>query len=74
MLTKSAKKALRQAKTRGARNARRKRIMKEAIKSVKPETIAQVYKAIDKAVKAGVIKKTTAARRKSLVARKVGKK
>jgi len=73
-ITKSAKKALRQSIGRRARNVRRKKAMKEAIKNVKLETLTQAYKAIDKAVKSGVLKKTTAARRKSLVARKVGKK
>jgi len=32
-----------------------------------------IYKAFDKAAKVGVIKKNTAARRKSLVAKKLGK-
>lgn len=73
-ITKSAEKALRQAISRELRNVRRKRVMKEAMKDVKPETLAQTYKAIDKAMKAGVIKKNTAARRKSLVARRVGRK
>ncbi len=73
-ITKSAKKALRQSIKRKTANNRRKKVMKDAIKSVKVETLAQTYKAIDKAVKAGVLKKSTAARRKSLVARKVAKK
>ncbi len=72
----SAKKAARHALKRRTYNARRKKAMKQAVKSVldaktapKPEAVALSYKAIDKAAKNGVIKKNTAARMKSRVAR-----
>ena len=62
-------------------NDRRKRAMKEVIKkidkTVKKEKkeaekiLSQAFKAIDKAAKSGVIKKNTAARRKSRLSKSV---
>ena len=74
--TKAAKRALRKSLKRRIFNLRRKRAMKSAIKQFKKlienksleeakKMIPQVYKAIDKASKTGVIKKNTAARKKS---------
>ena len=79
-ITKSAKKALRGSARKKAVNDRRKKAMKDSIKEieklVKAKTVAeaqklvsQVYAAIDKAAKKGVIKKNTAARKKSRIAR-----
>ena len=72
----SAKKALRQSKKANARNLRAKKTMKTLVKQVralaeekKTEEIKallpQLYKALDKGVKTGLIKKYTASRRKS---------
>ncbi len=77
---KSAKKALRSSERKRIFNLRKKRAMKEAVKTVTKlvsnkkskeatEKLAGAYKAIDKAVKRGIIKKNTAARKKSTLAR-----
>lgn len=84
-LTKSAKKALRGSKNKALFNLRRKTKMVKAEKSVKKAvlgkgkqdaktTLSLAYKAIDKAMKRGVIKKNTAARKKSQLAKLAGKK
>ena len=78
---KSAKKAIRVASRRRVFNARTKRTMKDAVKGVEKlvtgkkltEAAALVptaYKAVDKAVKKGLIKAGTAARMKSRIARR----
>lgn len=68
-VTQSAKKALRQSIRRHKRNLLRRHVIKtswkQALKSPAPETLALAYKALDKAAKTGVIKKNTAARKKS---------
>jgi len=75
-IIKSAKKALRSSLRKKVYNDRRRRAMREVIKEVKKlaaakkkrdaeKLLPQVYKAIDKAAKRGVIKKNTAARKKS---------
>ncbi len=80
---KSAKKELRKRVKREAANLKVKNVMKAAIKkslkkvqatdkSVK-EDLAVVMKNIDKAAKKGVIKKRTAARKKSRLAKKINK-
>ena len=77
---KSAKKALRGSERKRIFNLRRKRAMKEAVKTVTKlvsikkskeanEELPKAYKAIDKAVKRGVVKKNTAARKKSTLSR-----
>lgn len=75
-ITKSAKKALRQSSARRIFNLRRNSKMKSLVKQFR-ELIAdhktseaeavlpQIYKAIDKAAKRGVIKDNTASRKKS---------
>ena len=79
-ITKSAKKALRVAGRKRLVNDRRKKAFKESIKKVErvvqdkkqdavKQTLAAAFSAIDKAAKAGVIKKNTAARRKARLAR-----
>ena len=76
----SAKKALRQSKRKKIVNDRRTKVMREAIKKMEKlvkekkideakKLVAITYKAIDKARKQGVIKKNTASRKKSRVAR-----
>lgn len=79
-ITSSAKKAHRASLQKGVFNLRRRRAMKEVIKNIeklleddKKKEAAKVlplaYKAIDKAVKRGIIKQNTAARKKSRLAR-----
>ncbi len=75
-IIKAQKKSVRQSQRRRLFNDRRRRAMREAIKTVKTfiagkdlksanEALSTAYKAIDKAVKRGVIKKNTGARKKS---------
>ena len=68
-ITSSAKKALRQNKTKKALNEATKKALREAIKSfkknLKPENLSLVYKKLDKAAKSFVIKKNKASRLKS---------
>jgi small subunit ribosomal protein S20 len=71
----SAKKALRQAKKHRVLNLARQKAAKDIVKKVKKlaqtnkeeakKLMAQAYQAIDKAARKGVIKKNTAARKKS---------
>ena len=79
-IIKSAKKALRQSKKRKALNIKKKDRMKKLIKELRvfvdekkieeaKNFLPKVYKAIDKAAKSGVIKKNTAARKKSRLTR-----
>ena len=79
-ITKSAKKAIRSQERKRVFNIRTKRAMAGALKKAEltkgkgreeqAVLLASAYQAIDKAAKRGVIKKNTAARKKSrLVAR-----
>ena len=83
-ITKSAKKALRQSFRRQARNLTYKNKIKSLLK--KARTLAaqnkkeeakpllpQIYQALDKAAKVGVIKKNNADRRKSRITKLLGK-
>ncbi len=83
-ITKSAKKALRQSKRRRVKNLIHKDKMKDLLKEAKvfvsqkkieeaKKMLPKIYKAIDKAVKTGIIKKNTASRRKSGIARLLNK-
>ena len=83
-ITKSAKKALRQNTRRKERNLIYKDKIKNLQKQVKnlvsqkkikeaKELLPQVYKALDKATKVGIIKKNTAARKKSKITKLVNK-
>lgn len=81
-ITKSAKKALRgSAKKRGF-NQHRKDELKGALKKIEKalkdgkgdeakQALSEAYKAIDKAAKRGIIKKNTAARKKSRLTAKL---
>ena len=83
-ITKSAKKAIRQNKTRRAKNLiyinKIKKVLKEAktfvtqkkIKEAK-DILPKVYEILDKAAKVGIIKKNNASRRKSRMAKMVEK-
>ena len=74
-LTKSAKKAARQSERKYVMNLRRRRAIHDTVKEVRKtagterksqdEALKAAYQAIDKALKRGVIKKNTAARKKS---------
>jgi len=81
-ITKSAKKALRQSQKRRARNIRKKEKIKNLIKEVKilvsqknpgeaKKLLPEIYKALDKGAKSGVIKKNTADRKKSRITKLV---
>jgi small subunit ribosomal protein S20 len=83
-ITKSAEKALRQNKTRRRRNLRRLNVLRDTVKKIKKlatenkkaealKLLPLAYKAIDKAAKTGVIKKNTAARKKSRLTRFISK-
>ena len=75
-ITDSAKKALRQSKTRRVKNLRKIRVYKENVKEFRKlvkagkfddakKLLPKVYKTLDKAAKTGVIKKNKASRLKS---------
>ena len=81
---KSAKKALRQNAKRRARNLVYKKKMKDLIKKARSlvlekkieeakKLLPQIYKVLDKSAKVGVIKKNTAARKKSRITKSVNK-
>lgn len=67
--TTSAKKAARASRRKRVVNERRKRTMRSAVKDFRKSATApnlpNVFQAIDKALKRGVIKKNAAARMKS---------
>jgi len=79
-ITKSAKKALRQTARRRVFNLRRTRTLRDLVKNFRELTSVakkdeakklwpNVQQAIDKAAKGGVIKKNTASRKKSRLAK-----
>lgn len=81
--TQSAKKALRVSLRRQVFNLRRKRALHDAVKKVEKllaekkfneaaAALPAAYQAIDKAAKRGIIKKNTASRKKSRLARLLG--
>jgi len=83
-ITKSAKKALRQSERRKIRNIQRKEKIKSLLKEVKglvsqekiegaKKLLPQIYELLDKAVKTGLIKKNTASRKKSRMARLISR-
>ena len=83
-ITASAKKAMRSSKKKRVFNLKRKNEMSKTIKEYEKlvlakdtkkaqEMIPKLQKAIDKALKKGLIKKNTAARKKSRLMKKVGK-
>jgi len=83
-IIKSAKKALRQSLRRQSRNIRKKDKIKGLLKKVKSlvslkkteeakKLLPEIYKALDKGAKAGVIKKNTASRKKARIAKLINK-
>lgn len=84
-ITKGAKKAHRASLRKRVFNLRRKSAMNDAVKGVRKlasagqredaaKLLPAAYQAIDKAAKRGVIKKNTAARKKSRLAAAIGGK
>ena len=83
-ITKSAKKALRQSQKRRIINIKKKNKIKNLIKQVRclalqkkteeaKKLLPQLYKALDKAAKTELIKKNTAARKKSRITKLINK-
>jgi small subunit ribosomal protein S20 len=82
-ITKNAKKAHRASLKKHVFNVRRKRALTDAVKVVKKaivtdtkeaeKSLAAAYQAIDKAAKGGVIKKNAASRKKSRLAKAIGR-
>jgi len=77
-ITRTAKKSIKQSTTRKKRNVKKKNKIKSFTKEIvsfvsqnktkeAEKLLPQIYKAIDKAAKVGIIKKNTAARKKSRV-------
>ena len=84
-ITKSAKKAIRQSAARKERNIVYKDKIKSLVKEARVLVLAKkmaeakkllpdIYKALDKAAKVGVIKKNNASRRKSRLTKLIDKK
>jgi small subunit ribosomal protein S20 len=84
-ITKSAKKAIRQSATRKAHNIVYKDKIKSLVKEAKTlvaakkmteakKLLSDIYRALDKAAKVGVIKKNNASRRKSRLTKLMDKK
>lgn len=80
----SAKKGVRQSKRRQAMNQKRKKKVKILIKEARilvdqkkieeaKKILPQIYKALDKAAKKNTIKKNTASRKKSRIAKMMAK-
>ncbi len=83
-ITKSAKKAIRQSARRRMQNLKRKEDIKTAVKTYRKlgaikkleeakDGLQNVYKALDKAAKTGVIHKNKASRLKSQFAKQIAK-
>ena len=83
-ITKSAKKALRQSKRRQKNNLVYKNKMKNLIKEARAlvlekkieeakKLLPRIYKILDKSAKEHIIKKNTASRKKSRLAKLIGK-
>ena len=74
-ITRNAKKAHRQSLRRRTMNVARKNAMRGTLKAARSApkgdkaALAAAYQAIDKALKRGIIKKNTAARRKAKVSK-----
>lgn len=83
-ITKSAKKSIKQSLRRKKMNVKKKNTIRNLTKEIKSfvsknkieeakKLLPQIYKAIDKAVKVGILKKNTAARKKSQIATSITK-
>jgi len=83
-ITKSAKKAIRKSFRRRTRNIKKITNLKNALKKVKSlvnqkkieeakKMLPKVYEILDKAAKTGLIKRNTASRKKSRIAKSISK-
>lgn len=82
-ITKSAKKAHRASLRKRVFNIRRKRALTDTVKTVRKAiatdvaaaetSLSAAYQAIDKAAKTGIIKKNAASRKKSRLAKAIGR-
>ena len=82
-ITKSAKRGIRVSERKALVNAKRSRTMKDAVKTLRKtvtskkgdtqEGLRLAFKALDKAAKGGIIKKGTADRKKSRLAKALAK-
>jgi len=83
-ITKSAKKAIRKSSRRRTRNIKKITNLKSALKKVKSlvnqkkieeakKMLPKVYEILDKAAKTGLIKRNTASRKKSRIAKSISK-
>jgi small subunit ribosomal protein S20 len=82
-ITKNAKRAIRVSERKRVSNDKRRRNMKEAVKTVRKsiasnnktsaDDLKKAYQALDKAAKRGTIKKGNAARKKSRLAKALAK-
>ena len=83
-ITKGAHKAIRASKRKHVFNVRRKATMNDSVKKLRKfaeagnkeeaeKMLSTAYQAIDKAAKRGVIKKNTAARKKSRISASIAK-
>lgn len=83
-ITRAAKKAFRQSQRHEKKNSQIKKKMKILLKDFQSlilakkaeetkKTLSQIYKTLDKAAKIGIIKKNAASRKKSRLARLIGK-
>lgn len=83
-ITSSAKKAVRNSKRKAVFNMRRRKAIRVSVKELKnlislkdskggEELLSKAYKALDKAVKTGLIKKNHASRKKSRLAKALKK-
>ena len=83
-ITKSTKKALRQSLRRRVRNIQKKQKIKNLLREAKilvsqkkqeeaKKLLPQIYKALDKAAKVGVIKKNMASRKKARITKLISK-
>jgi small subunit ribosomal protein S20 len=82
-ITKSAKRGIRVSERKALVNAKRTRVMKDTVKTLRKsvasgkgqtqEELRLAFKALDKAAKGGIIKKGTADRKKSRLAKAVAK-
>lgn len=83
-IIKSAKRNIRSSARKAVYNGRRSKAMKEIVKEVRTlvaskdaksanELLSKAYKAIDKAAKGNTIKKNTASRKKSRLAKAIKK-
>ncbi len=84
-ITESAKKAIRQSAKRNKQNSAYRNNIKKLVKEARvlvsakkmadaQKLLPEIYKALDKAAKVGVIKKNNASRRKSRLTKLISKK